>query len=626
MSGIFGIITPQPEEINLERVNFLLRHRGPDSSGNYHGEGIALSATLLCINDNQQSQQPLENEDGTIIMVCDGEIVNALELRRQLENSGHHFKSNSNIETVLHGYEAWGGDVVNHLRGLFAFAVWDSNAKKLMLARDRFGLKPLCYLRHGGRFVFCSEINPMLDVLPRFPRETNLEALWRLFEAGFIPTPLTAFKDIYRLSAGHYMTVEDGVEQTHCYWKPVFPRMDEHSRISLTEAADGFIEKILEALHLWQNNDQPVGSLLSGGIDSTSVSALLAEISPQPIHTFNLGFQAQSLDESNLARDTAKYIGSKHHEMIFRLESLDTLPAVIKHLEQPHHSASTSLYRIFEGCNEAGFKAVMSGEGADELLGGYPWYRTDQQLRPYMRLFSTFRHLLGRMPIIHDKDKRFVLRYAGASIPSRYLGYQRGLRAVEISNLLLSPTFYTFDEYLIDQYVNDLEGRHPFDQMLFIESQTRLVDFINYGLDRVSMAHSVEARPVFQDHLLWEFTAQLPPEYKLTDQENKYLLRHGMRERLPKEIIQRPKKGLTSPQSSWFRKPRLPDWAEDCLSTSSIQEYGLLQSSEVRRLLAEHRSGKANHGNTLVKILTTQIWQRIFIKQQVFSNIDPETE
>jgi asparagine synthase (glutamine-hydrolysing) len=616
MCGIFGFVAPHAQDCDLSGIIDLLHHRGPDDSGTFKGVGIALAATRLSIIDLNGGHQPLANEDETIWLVCNGEIVNAPELRSLLISSGHHFKTHSDIETIVHGYEEWGENIIDRLRGMFAFGLWDTKVRKLLLARDRFGIKPLSFLRNGDRFAFSSEVSPMLKAMPDFPRLTNLEAIWRLLETGFIPSPLTPFQGIYRLPAAHFMTVQGPTERTICYWKPEYPIKGEHDPISLDEAAEGFIEHTLEALKAWRLSDVPVGSLLSGGIDSSSICALMTEISPEPIHTFTLGFEARSLDESGLARSTAQHIGSQHHEMFFRLDALDALPAVIRSLEEPHHSTTISWFRIFEGCHLAGFKVIMSGEGSDELLGGYNWYQMDRQLQPFFRLSPLLRKIASQSPLVKGRDKKQVLRYADSTIPSRFLWFQRGLDVGAIAALMIGPSYPGYDTYLMETYADDLRGRHPFDQMLFIESRTRLVDYINHGLDRVSMAHSVEARPAFLDHRLWEYTAHLPPEYKLNDRGNKYLLRHGMRGRLPEEVLNRRKKGLTSPQSSWFRKPRLPEWAEECLTPGAINQASIFRYPEVSRLLAEHRAGKQNHGTTLIKILTTQIWHQLFISSE----------
>ncbi len=614
MCGILGIKSPLAAQINLEQINNLQFHRGPDDFGLYQKGQIALAARRLSIIDLQMGHQPISNEDQRLWLVCNGEIINAPDLRRSLEAKGHHFKTNTDIEVILHGYEENAEQIISRLRGMYAFALWDDRQQKLFLGRDRFGIKPLCYAWHNDRFAFSSEISPLLELLPEIPRRANLESLWRLMELGFIPGTLTAFNEIYRLPAAHWMTIQDGRIKTECYWKPEFPQMGEERKISFNQAANEFIDCLKELVQAWKLSDVPVGSLLSGGIDSSSLAVLLSDMSEDPIHTFNLGFEAGSLDESVLAQQTAHLIGSKHLQSRCTMSSLDLLPRVVRSLEEPHSSTSLSLFLIFQSVHETGLKVVMTGEGADELLGGYPWYRFDERVQPILNLGSPISVLLSRSPLVTSPDIRRVLQFGSPDVIQRFVMWQRGSPTDQISNLLISPQFSPYHEVLQAEYGHAIQGLHPFHQMLFIESRTRLVDFINFQLDRMSMAHSVEARPVYLDHLLWEFTANLPPQYKLAAKFNKYLLRFGMRNHLPKSVIERPKKGLVAPQGSWWRKPRLPDWAEECLTSSSLTNAGYFFPDEVTRLRKLHLSGQANHSTPLTNVLTTQLWHNLFIR------------
>jgi len=615
MCGIFGILTPDLSEVNLQEITDRMTHRGPDDSGIYIGEGVALTTRRLSIIDLEGGHQPISNEDGQLWLVCNGEIVNAPELRHNLEAAGHVFKTRTDIETILHGYEQWGEKIVPRLRGMFAFALWDGRKRRLLLARDRFGIKPLYYAGLGERFTFASEILPILEAFPDFPRQADRTALWRMFEIGFIPSPLTAFHGILALPAAHLLVFENGMTRLECYWKPEYLPLGEHTHIGAPQAAEAFIEHLREAITAWRLSDVPVGSLLSGGIDSSALAALLTEINGSPISTFTLGFEANSLDESALARQTANFIGSQHHEMSFNLAGFENLPEVVRRMEEPQRSTtSLSLDAIYRGCHAAGFKVVMTGEGSDELLGGYPWYQGDQRLRPYFRIHPAIRRLLAQSPLVKSPDIKSLLQLGGPDIIQRFILWQRSPRPDQIARLLDTPPPRSLSEILYDQYGNDLKGLHPLDQMLFIESRTRLVDYINSQVDRLSMSHSVEARPPFLDHLLWEFTSRLPPELKLTQQENKYLLRLGMQDHLPKPVVWRRKKGLSSPMTSWWRASKLPDWAENLLQPGALSEAGYFKPSEVAHLLQVHKSGQANLSQQLTGILTTQIWHGLFIK------------
>ena len=615
MCGIFGILTPDLTEIDLQTITDCMVHRGPDDSGIYTGSGIALTMRRLSIIDLEGGHQPVSNEDGQIWLVCNGEIVNAPELREVLAATGHIFKTHTDIETIIHGYEQWGEKIIPRLRGMFAFGLWDARKRKLILARDRFGIKPMYYTRAGERFAFASEITPILKALPKLRPQADRTALWRLLEIGFIPAPLTAFQGILKLPAAHLLVLEDEAIRLEAYWKPVYPAQGEHLDVNPRQAANDFIERVRETIATWRLSDVPVGSLLSGGIDSATLAVMLTEIGGTPIDTFTLGFNAKSLDESELARQTARFIHSRHHEISFSLEGFDALPGVVRRLEEPQ-SATTclSLDAIYRGCHEAGYKVVMVGEGADELLGGYPWYRNDQRLRPYLRLHPFLRRLLAYSPLVRSADMKNMLLFGSMDTVQRYILWQRSSRPGQIARLLDMPAPPPFSDILYEQYKEDLRLLHPFDQMCFIESRTRLVDYINFQVDRVSMAHSVEARPAFLDHILWEYANQLPPNLKLTAHENKYLLRLGMRDRLPQQVVQRPKKGLSSPVAAWWRSKRLPDWAEEFVQPRNLVEAGYFDPTEVARLRQAHRANQGNFNRLLTCILTTQIWHEYLIR------------
>jgi asparagine synthase (glutamine-hydrolysing) len=615
MCGIFGILTPNVAEINLQEITDRMIYRGPDDSGIYTGESVALTVRRLSIIDLTGGHQPIGNEDGQLWLVCNGEIVNAPELRQNLETAGHTFKTRTDIETILHGYEQWGEKIVSRLRGMFAFALWDGRNRRLLLARDRFGIKPVYYARLGERFAFASEIMPILEVLHDFPRQADRTALWRLFEVGFIPAPLTAFQGILKLPAAHLLVYENGTTRLDCYWKPEYLPLGEHPSIGAAQAAEAFIEQLRDAITAWRLSDVPVGSLLSGGIDSSALAALLTEINGSRINTFTLGFKGTSLDESALARQTANFIGSQHHELSFNLEGFEPLPEVVRRLEEPQSATtSLSLDAIYRGCKAAGFKVVMTGEGSDELLGGYSWYQSDQRVRPYLRLNPVLRRLLAQSPLVKSADIKSMLLYGTPDVIQRYILWQRSARTDQITRLLDIPAPKPFTEVLNDQYGNDLRGLHPLDQMSFIESRTRLVDYINFQVDRLSMSYSVEARPAFLDHVLWEFTNRLPPHLKLNPKENKHLLRLGMQNLLPEAVLRRRKKGLSSPITSWWRASKLPDWAEELLQPAALSEAGYFRPSELADLLHLHRSAQANLSRVLTCILTTQIWHNLFIK------------
>ncbi|HKZ85803.1 MAG TPA: asparagine synthase (glutamine-hydrolyzing) [Anaerolineae bacterium] len=608
-----GILAPTLSRDELQHVTDLLAHRGPDDEGCYLGDGIGLAARRLSIIDLEGGHQPLSNEDGSIWLTYNGEVFNAPALRAELESTGHRFATHTDTETIVHAYEEWGVDAVARLRGMFAFALWDAPRRRLLIARDRFGVKPLYYARHAGRFAFASEISPILAALPDMPRRANSEALWRLFEWGFIPSPLTAFDGIHKLPAAHTLTLENGRIDVRSYWELRFPPDGEHRRIDLRSAAEQFAAHLREAVDAWRLSDVPVGSLLSGGIDSASLAALLAEISGGPIHTFTIGFAAASHDESAQAREMARFLGSHHHELAFTASDFDHLPRVVGHLEEPQCSAtSVPIYLLYRACHEVGFKVIMTGEGADELLGGYHWFDGDRRARRLLRLPQPIRAAIARAPIRASAAARRVIAQGTPDPIRRYALWQRIADRSQLSRLLrLEPPARDLPEGI---GADGITGRHPLDQFLRLDSQTRMVDFINFEVDRMSMASSVEARPPFLDHLLWEFCAVLPPEYKVSPGGNKLLLRLGMKDRLPEAVLRQAKRGLATPHANWWRAERLPPWAEDCLDRAALSETGYFDAEEVTRLRHDHRLGKMDASRLLMGVLTTQLWHDQFIR------------
>ncbi|MBN2550941.1 MAG: asparagine synthase (glutamine-hydrolyzing) [Anaerolineales bacterium] len=609
MCGLSGLISPDLPRDRLERVNNLLEHRGPDDAGVYTDEGIGLTVRRLSIIDLTGGHQPISNENKDIWLVLNGEIFNAPALRCELEAAGHLFSTCTDTETVVHAYEQWGDEAFSRLRGMFAFALWEKKRQRLILGRDRFGIKPLYYAHSGSKLAFASEILPILELMPEIPRQANPEALWRLFEIGFIPCPWTAFMGIFKLSPGHILICQGGQVNIRAYWQLRYSSDSEQIRFSLRQASQEFIEQLIETVNAWRMSDVPVASLLSGGIDSSALAAVLTEVSGAPIRTFNIGFANWERDEAVQARATAQFIGSQHTEIVFTLADFDLLPRVVNRLEEPECSGtSVALYLLYQACHQAGYKVVMTGEGSDELLGGYPWYQGDQRVRPFLRLPPSLRGLVANLAAPVFRGSRRVLLQGSADPIQRYILWQRADLPRKIEALLKGEPPPSLLQVWHEQYAQTIQGYHPLHQMLYLESQTRLANYVNLMMDRMSMAHSVEARPPFLDHQLWEFTARFSPRVKLGWHENKRLLRHGMQGRLPAPVLQRPKKGLSAPENIWWRSARLPIWASELMQPGALEESGYFKTREIIRLLQLHQNGKVNLGRLLTGILTTQLW------------------
>ncbi|MBK9054980.1 MAG: asparagine synthase (glutamine-hydrolyzing) [Chloroflexi bacterium] len=633
MCGIVGLMAPEVDRSMIERATDMIQHRGPDDAGIYVGAGIGLGARRLSIIDLAGGHQPLSNEDGTVWITYNGEVFNAPELRAELERCGHRFRTHTDTETIVHGYEEWGDEVVTRLRGMFAFALWDVRRERLLLARDRLAIKPLYYAEDRGRVAFASEIRPLFTLLPGLTRQVNHESLTHLFTTGYIPTPLTAFAHIHKLPAAHLLIAEKGQIMVKRYWQLVFSEQNAAGRWPLAarettpsasrqspaatfpEAAAQFHQHLREAVTAWRLSDVPVGSLLSGGIDSSALALLLTEISGGPIHTFTMGFAAATHDESAQAREFARHIGSQHHELLFDDSAFDYLPAVIRHMESPQTSAtSIPIYLLYKACREAGFKVILTGEGADELLGGYHWFDGDRRMRPLLGLPAPVRRLLAKLPGAMSAAARRVLTHAPQDPIERYFLWHQLTTPAQRAALLASQRVsgsasQRVSQSALQHFSTQHSSLHQFlHQFLALEAQTRMADFINDEVDRMSMANSIEARPPFLDHLLWEWCATQPPEYKLSRQGNKLLLRQAMKDKLPPSVSQRVKKGLATPHALWWRREKLPAWAEECLHPTALAQTALFDPVTLQTLRLAHQLGQADHSRLLTGVLTTQLW------------------
>ncbi len=614
MCGITGILSPQIERQRLEKASHLLRHRGPDDAGIFIADGIGLAARRLSIIDLEHGHQPLSNEDGTIWIAYNGEVMNAPALRDQLEAAGHQFRTRSDTETIVHAYEQWGTDAFEKLRGMFAFALWDGRSQKLILVRDRFGIKPLYYAPSGNAMAFASEIRPLFHLLPTLPRRTNRQALTALFRHGFVPTPHTMFDSVYKLPAAHMLIASKGQMTIRPYWQLSFPEDGDYLNISENEAAQEFMAHLRDAVAAWRMSDVPVGSLLSGGIDSSALAALLTEVSGQSIHTFNIAFSAASHDESVYAQAVAQRLDSQHHTLHFGPEAFDLLPQVVRQLEEPQCSAtSIPIFLLYKACRDARFKVILTGEGADELLGGYHWFDGDRRIRPFLTIPQPIRQLLSHLPLPGSAAGKRVLAHGTHDPRQRFALWHQVTQPALLQKLFNRGVCGGHEEkekISVFSAPSAVNSYHPLNQFLALEAQTRLVDFINFEVDRMSMANSVEARPPFLDHKLWEFCAQLPPELKLNGRMNKVLLRKGMQEMLPTAVVQRSKQGLATPHAAWWRSETLPAWAEECLAHDSLRKTGYFEAAICQRLRETHQNGRADHSRILTGILTTQLWHQ----------------
>ncbi|HSL21147.1 MAG TPA: asparagine synthase (glutamine-hydrolyzing) [Vicinamibacterales bacterium] len=625
MCGIIGVLNltnrAPIDPDRLGEANGTLRHRGPDDEGVFVQPDFGMAMRRLSIIDVAHGHQPMSNEDGTVHLVYNGEIYNHEELRRELVSFGHRFATRADSEVIVHGYEQWGHDgLLERLRGMFAFAVWNSAEKTLLLARDRMGMKPLYYAEHDGRLYFSSEIRGLLH-LSGLPRRANIGAVGVFMKMGYVTSPHTMFEGVHKLPPAHYMRVKHGAVSTHEYWALSY---EATHRGSEADIVDEFRERLQDCVTRHMMSEVTLGALLSGGVDSTAIAAFMRNGSKQPFKTVTLAFTDKSFDEMEWAAASARELGTDHHTIEFSGDSMDDYRAALSFLEEPTRAVETGLYRLFRACRELGLKVVLTGEGADELLGGYAWHQGGMVDRALSTLPPTMRRTLGRNKPLRQLGRRArngVRRMRGLPTAAhiRYREMSR-IHGPDIGGTLIAPEVTAaggrtaeaiFDSWA--QWMRTVEGQADYEQILWIQSRTRMPDFVVHGIDRMSMAHSIEARPPFLDHTLWEFCASIPSGFKLRNRTEKYLLREAGRGAIPEAARVRPKKALQVPYAEWVSRRRLPEWAESALSEPRVKRAGLLSPPAVTMLRREVQAGDREKATMLMNVLTLQTWVDMFV-------------
>jgi asparagine synthase (glutamine-hydrolysing) len=642
LSGIYSFSGQPVTQTEIAAQIETMVHRGPDQGGVYISPGgrCGLGIRRLSIIDVAGGDQPLHTGEQAIQLVYNGEIYNHRLLRAELEQLGRRPGSHSDGEAILHGYTAWGAaGVLPKLQGMFALALWDESRQQLCLARDRFGIKPLYYSHQAGRLYFASEIKAMLTQ-PALPRRVNLPALEALLTLGFVPGPETLFEGIYKLPPAHYLLAQAGRCRIERYWQLDY---SPSPPLRPAAAAQQFLALLGEVVELHLMSEAPLGALLSGGLDSGTLVALLqaalaqgkpaktnggqssADKGPSApvgrLKTISIGFDQPAYDETAAAQALAQKLGTEHQPITFSAADFDDYPAVMAHLEEPQCSATAlPIYKLYRACRAAGLTVVLTGEGADELLGGYHWHRGDALVGPLLGWPPAVRRLLAAAPLPMSAAARRVLRRGQPDLAARYqdwlevggAGYRHKLLAPAAAEMLRRNGHSLLSGWA--EKVANTPADAPLHQRLWLESQTRLVDFINFEVDKLSMAHSIEARVPYLDHKLWEFCAGLPAAYKLKGGAEKYLLRQAARSLLPETTRSRRKRGLAAPYAGWLRQARLPDWAESALSSEAIRQAGLFEPAVVGQLRRAHQAGQPELGALLMGVLSCQVWFEIFMK------------
>ncbi|PYU63735.1 MAG: asparagine synthase (glutamine-hydrolyzing) [Acidobacteria bacterium] len=601
----------------------VIRHRGPDDSGVYFGKDVAIGMRRLSIIDLSGGKQPICNEDGSIVTVFNGEIYNFQVLREQLRNRGHSLATASDTEVIVHLYEDFGEDCVQHLRGMFGFALWDARRRRLFVARDRLGIKPVYFAQSGGRLIFASEIKAILQH-PATQANLNVDGLSKFLSLKYVPAPQTMFEGIYALPPGCSLTCDANGVKVRRYWDLSFANHSngERSEESYADELDALLRECVK-LHLM--SDVPFGAFLSGGLDSSTVVALMSQFLNEPVKTYSVGFEgdAEAFSELPYARMVAKKYEADHHEVFIRPNDLINLSEkVIWHLDQPiADEACLANYMVAELASRQ-VKMVLTGEGGDELFAGYARYAGE-------RLSPLFRHLpraaksvalaaCGCVPGLR-RQKLALYALCQPDEVNRLVNWFPLFNS-EAKQALLSEDFKqnlnggdasaVFAEHLALTDATD-----PLNRMLYVDTKLWLPDDLLARGDKTSMAASLEARVPLLDHKLVEFAAALPQHLKVKGLTRKYLLKKVCQALLPPEIIRRKKKGFPMPISLWFRK-EARSFLRDVLSPSALQRRGLFNPAFVEKLLTEHENSFADHGSLLWGLLSVELWQRAFMDSQ----------
>ncbi len=621
MCGICGIASTNGSAVTdrVAAMSATLVHRGPDSFGEFSDGDIALAARRLSIIDLETGDQPIANEDGTLHVVQNGEIYNYRELRRELEHAGHQFRTQGDTEVPLHLYEEHGDRFAERLRGMFAIAIWDARRRRLVLARDRFGIKPLYYRAADGELAFASE----LRALPR--GEIDLDALEAFLAFNSIPAPLTIFREIRKLPPGQLLTWEDGRLALKRFARPapiVELREDEEA-----ELVEELRSRVRDSVRAHLVSDVPVGVLLSGGVDSAFLAALAAEESSESLRTFSIGFEERSFDELADARLVAERYGTQHQELVLRPDAALLLPALADAFDEPFADSSALPTYLVSQLAAGDVKVALSGEGGDELFGGYYTYAADLLAARVGGLARLAGPLVERLPTSTSrasfdyKAKRFV-RAAHLPPLERHHGWKEifspGLRA-ELRGV---PSAFDPVDILRDRY-RETAGADELARLQDVDLGIYLVDDLLVKTDRASMAHSLEARVPYLDTVVTNLALALPTRHKIRGLSKKVLLRKAAAPLLPREIVHGKKRGFSIPAAAWLRG-ELEPFARETLSRGTLHRQGFFRPEVVQRLLDDHVDGREDRSRQLWGLLAFTLWYERHVERTPQAAARPE--
>lgn len=623
MCGIAGLVGRKDQSVDAAQVRAMCRtivHRGPDDEGIFAKGPVGLGMRRLSIIDLAGGRQPIHNEDKSVWVVFNGEIYNFPELRRELESRGHQFYTHSDTEVIVHLYEEMGADCVKKLRGMFAIALYDERKQSLLLARDRLGKKPLHYALDQGRLLFGSEIKTILAVAPHLA-DIDAEGLLQYFYFGYIPDPFSAFKEIRKLPPGCLLEYCGGNIQVRQYWD--LPEYGTSRPKSEEECLEQLEQRLAEAVRIRLISDVPLGAMLSGGVDSSIVVALMARASAAPVKTFSIGFRAEQFNEAEYARLVAKKFGAEHHELIVDPNIEETLDFLSRMMEEPFGDSSMLPTYYVSRMARQHVTVALSGDGGDELFAGYDRYIVAMNRR------QAVPHWIGRLyrdqlhnlvpPAVYGKNRAWN---ASLSERDRYLDDVSFFPALHRERTLFTEEFLERSGRLPDplaqfrKYYDEAPAKDPLSRLLYLDMKTYLTADILAKVDRMSMATSLEVRVPMLDHEFVEWAAALPIEWKFRNNTRKYILKK-LAERLgvPSELLHRKKQGFQLPLVEWMRNELKEEFFRVLLEPRTLQR-GYFKPAAVRNLVNEHLRGRRNRSGLLWRMLVLELWHRNYVEGQ----------
>ena len=633
----------------IQRMCRVLSHRGPDDEGMLlikgdqyfeinnsrglpscaNGFEVGLGHRRLSIIDlSEAGHQPMCNEDATAWIVFNGEIYNFQGISEELKKDGHSFKSKSDTEVILHAYEEWGVECLNHFRGMFAFAIWDSNLQRLFMARDRLGKKPLVYFRQNGRFAFASEIKALLQI-PGFERRVNISALHHYLTYQYVPSPETIIGGIKKLPPAHYLLYDHlGNLKIERYWRLNF-NSSHQTKTNVEELKDRIRTELEESVRLRLISDVPLGAFLSGGVDSSLIVGMMAKLSGKPVKTFSIGFEEKEFDELSYARIVSDHFSTEHHEFIVKPNAIEILPKLVWHYNEPFADSSAIPTYYVANLTKDFVKVVLTGDAGDENFAGYPRYLRSMWVASFTRIPEKLRrdllpYFLRVFSGLHWREKTL----------NRLADFMESLSTDQTKNYAEQIKIFSAKEkenIYTDDFRKQVEENDPFDfllskfqesgtedlleQLLYVDINSYLPEDLLVKMDIATMANSLEARVPFLDHKFMELVGEIPFHLKLRGTESKFILKQAFKDFLPAAILKRKKMGFGVPLSKWFRN-ELKEYIYEVLLDHKTLNRGYFKREGIERLLNDHIGLRYDHSARIWALLFLEIWFRVFIDKE----------